>query len=70
MRLLNVLTAPWLGWMNAGVQAVLVALKLAGVIAWSWWWVLVPLWLSLAVGTLVAGIALAVLIITAARGGR
>jgi hypothetical protein len=24
----------------------LVALKLAGVIDWSWWWVLAPLWLS------------------------
>jgi hypothetical protein len=24
----------------------LIALKLAGVIAWSWWWVLSPLWIS------------------------
>jgi hypothetical protein len=31
----------------------LIALKLAGVIAWSWWWVLSPLWIS--------GIALAAL---------
>ncbi len=23
-------------------------LKLAGVIAWSWWWVTVPLWVTLA----------------------
>jgi len=23
-----------------------IALKLAGVIAWSWWWVLSPLWMS------------------------
>ena len=22
----------------------LIALKLAGIIGWSWWWVLVPLW--------------------------
>lgn len=25
-----------------------VALKLTGVIAWSWWWVLSPLWIPLA----------------------
>lgn len=23
-----------------------IALKLTGVIAWSWWWVLAPLWIS------------------------
>jgi hypothetical protein len=26
------------------VQVALIALKLAGIIGWSWWWVLVPLW--------------------------
>ncbi len=25
---------------------VLIALKLAGVIGWSWWWVFAPLWLG------------------------
>ena len=25
-----------------------VVLKLTGVIAWSWWWVLSPIWISLA----------------------
>lgn len=30
----------------AGALAVLfIALKLTGVIAWSWWWVLSPLWI-------------------------
>lgn len=24
----------------------LIALKLAGVVTWSWWWVLSPLWIS------------------------
>lgn len=33
---------------------VFIALKLTGVIGWSWWWVLSPLWLPLAV---VLGIA-------------
>ena len=27
---------------------VFVVLKLTGVIAWSWWWVLSPLWISFA----------------------
>lgn len=32
----------------AGLLAVLfIGLKLTGNIAWSWWWVLSPLWISL-----------------------
>lgn len=31
----------------------LVALKLGHVIAWSWWWVLAPLWLPCAVAAYV-----------------
>lgn len=31
----------------------LMALKLAGVITWSWWWVLSPIWLAIAVALLV-----------------
>jgi hypothetical protein len=27
-----------------------IGLKLAGIINWSWWWVLGPLWIPLAVG--------------------
>lgn len=31
----------------SGLLTVLfVGLKLAGVIAWSWWWVLSPIWIS------------------------
>lgn len=33
--------------------AVLVALKLAGVIAWSWWWVLSPWWASVGLAAVV-----------------
>ena len=29
---------------------VFIALKLIGVIAWSWWWVLSPLWISALLG--------------------
>lgn len=33
----------------AGLLAIVfITLKLAGVIAWSWWWVLAPLWIGLA----------------------
>ncbi len=33
-----------------GVLAIVfVVLKLCGLIDWSWWWVLAPLWISLAV---------------------
>jgi hypothetical protein len=32
-----------------GLLAILfIALKLTGVITWSWWWVLSPLWIPLA----------------------
>lgn len=34
-----------------------VALKLTGVISWSWWWVLSPLWIPLAVILLLLVIA-------------
>lgn len=30
-----------------------IALKLIGVISWSWWWVLSPIWISLIVAVLV-----------------
>lgn len=34
-----------------------IVLKLTGVIAWSWWWVLSPLWISVAL----VGVALLIL---------
>jgi hypothetical protein len=37
----------------AGLTAIaLVVLRLAGVIAWSWWWVLAPMWISAAAAVL------------------
>jgi hypothetical protein len=33
---------------------VFITLKLTHVIAWSWWWVLSPLWISVAVVAVVA----------------
>ena len=40
---------------------VFVVLKLTGVIAWSWWWVLLPLWgpLALLAGAAVVALAFA-----------
>jgi len=41
---------------------IFVVLKLVGVIAWSWWWVLSPLWISFLLGV---GIFIFVLIFVA-----
>jgi hypothetical protein len=44
-----------------GLLAVLfIGLKLTGVIAWSWWWVLCPLWIPLALVLAIFGIGLAI----------
>jgi len=46
----------------AAATPVLIVLKLTGVINWSWWWVLAPLWISGAlVATLIVGIILALM---------
>lgn len=38
-----------------------VALKLTGVIQWSWWWVLSPIWLTSLCGLVIVGLAYTVL---------
>jgi hypothetical protein len=40
-----------------------VALKLTGVIAWSWWWVLSPLWISAALVVVLVAVVLVVAVI-------
>jgi membrane protein YdbS with pleckstrin-like domain len=40
-----------------------VGLKLTGQIDWSWWWVLSPIWISLAFAIVVIAIAVLVAII-------
>lgn len=40
---------------------IFITLKLCGVIAWSWWWVLSPLWIPLAI----AGIIVLVCVVAA-----
>jgi membrane protein YdbS with pleckstrin-like domain len=45
---------------------VFIVLKLCNVINWSWWWVLSPLWISLAVGIAILLIVIVVAIICTA----
>jgi len=40
---------------------VFIVLKLVGVIAWSWWWVLAPLWISFALFVVVLLVVLLIL---------
>lgn len=45
---------------------VFITLKLTGVIAWSWWWVLAPLWISFGLSiVLVVGFLIFILILAA-----
>lgn len=40
-----------------GLLAILfIGLKLTGVIAWSWWWVLSPLWIGVVLWLLIVGV--------------
>lgn len=36
------------------LQVALIVLKLCGVINWSWWWVLSPTWMSIALAAVAA----------------
>ena len=36
---------------------VFIALKLTGYIAWSWWWVLSPIWIPVVIGLTIAVLA-------------
>ena len=45
------------------LAVVFITLKLCGVISWSWWWVLAPLWIQFILVILVILIALFIVII-------
>lgn len=49
----------WTGLFNTLLLVLFIALKLTGVIAWSWWWVLSPLWIPICVALIVGLVALA-----------
>jgi hypothetical protein len=45
---LGSITSPVLGGLIFVIAAaVLAGLKLAGLIAWSWWWIVLPLWAAI-----------------------
>lgn len=41
---------------------VFIVLKLCGVITWSWWWVLSPLWISVVIVLVILAIWIAVIL--------
>jgi Flp pilus assembly protein TadB len=41
---------------------IFIVLKLIGVINWSWWWVLSPLWISFGIGIIVVAVVLWVIV--------
>ncbi len=52
-----------------GLLAILfIGLKLGGVIAWSWWWVLSPLWIPVAI-FLSAAVLFGLVMLTITIGG-
>lgn len=40
-------------WFALVLGLIFITLKLTGVIAWSWWWVLAPFWIPIAIALLV-----------------
>ncbi len=46
---------------------VFITLKLTGYIAWSWWWVLAPLWAPFAVFLVIAAIVSIVVVLAGKR---
>lgn len=44
-----------------------IVLKLTGVIAWSWWWVLSPIWISFLLVFLILLIALLLFVLSSGR---
>lgn len=47
------------------LQILFIALKLCGVIDWSWWWVLAPMWIS--TGLVIAIIVVIVIVFKVKR---
>lgn len=45
-------------WFLSALILLFIALKLTGYIAWSWWWVLSPMWIPLAIVIVIICIAL------------
>jgi hypothetical protein len=48
---------------------IFVVLKLVGVIAWSWWWVLSPVWIPFAIAIAVPVLAFVIAVIVSIFAG-
>jgi hypothetical protein len=48
------------GFFTSLLTVLFIGLKLGGVIAWSWWWVLSPIWITSAVALVALGVYFAV----------
>jgi ATP/ADP translocase len=49
---------------------IFITLKLTGHIAWSWWWVLAPLWGPIVVAILFAGLVGGIVAVSKAKKGK
>ena len=64
----NMATGGGIGFL--GMLAILfIGVKLAGVISWSWWWVLAPIWMPTAIALGVAAVAFLLLVLST-RGNK
>ncbi len=61
-------TAGGIGFLGM-LTILFIGLKLGGVIDWSWWWVLSPMWLPIAIVLVLAAIYIGLDIIFGNKGG-
>ena len=47
---------------GAYLTALFVALKITGVVAWSWWWVLAPMWMVGIIVAIVIGVVMIIFV--------
>lgn len=52
------------------IFVVFLVLQLCGVIAWNWWWIFSPMWISVAGSFIVASILSLIRVIMETRHGR
>jgi hypothetical protein len=52
-----------LAWFLAFLTLSFIILKLVGVINWSWWWVLAPMWIPMACGVCIVLILLGMAVV-------
>lgn len=60
-------TPTYLALLTVALFVTFLVLKLASVIAWSWWWVAAPLWIPVAIAVVITLVLLARLFIVAKK---